>query len=296
MPHAGELAALVTATCWTVTVLSFESAGRRVGSLAVNYIRLLIAFVLLGLYGWATRGMFLPLDATPHNWLWLALSGIVGFSLGDLLLFRSFLVIGSRISMLIMALVPPITALVSWLLLGETMPPMRLVAMAVTVAGIAMVILVRHPDKRKLTLSRPLGGLLLAFGGSVGQAMGLVLSKLGIGSYNPFAATHIRIMAGIVGFSVMFTFIGGYRRLLPAFRDAGAMRRIGLGAFFGPFLGVSFSLLAVQLTQTGTASTIMAITPVLIIAPHALVFKERVRPIEVAGALVAVAGVAMFFV
>lgn len=297
MDHLGEFAALLTAVFWTITVLSFESAGKRVGSLAVNFIRLVMAFFLLGLYGWITRGLFFPFDAGEHAWLWLSLSGLIGFSLGDLLLFRAFVEIGSRVSMLIMSLVPPLTALMSWMIIGEVMPVQRLLAMTVTVIGIAMVILVRHPgNKRKLVLNHPLRGLLLAFGGSLGQAMGLVLSKYAIGSYDPFAATHIRIMAGIVGFAVLFTLIKRWGHITPALRDKAAMKRISLGAFFGPFLGVSFSLLAVQYTETGTASTLMAITPVLIIAPAAILFKERIRLIEIIGAIVAVAGVSLFFV
>ncbi len=205
------------------------------------------------------------------------------------------MVIGSRVSLLIMALVPPITAVTSRLVLGEVMPPVSLLAMGITMFGIAMVVLTRHPDKRRLTFSYPLGGLLLAFGGAVGQALGLVLSKYGMGDYDAFSATQIRIVAGFAGFTVLFAVARAWRRLPPALRNGPAMKRITLGAFFGPFLGVSFSLLAVQHTQAGTASTIMSLTPVLVIAPSALLFHEKVRLIEVMGALVAVAGVVLFF-
>ncbi|HSN55647.1 MAG TPA: DMT family transporter, partial [Candidatus Sulfomarinibacteraceae bacterium] len=82
-PHAGELAALATACCWTVTGLAFQAAGRRVGSLPVNLIRLVMAVFLLGGFTWATRGMPLPMDAPRHAWLWLSLSGLVGFTIGD---------------------------------------------------------------------------------------------------------------------------------------------------------------------------------------------------------------------
>jgi hypothetical protein len=66
IPHPGELAALATACCWTVTAMAFESAGRRIGSLPVNFIRLVLALVFLTLYGWITRGHPLPTDASAH--------------------------------------------------------------------------------------------------------------------------------------------------------------------------------------------------------------------------------------
>lgn len=138
-------------------------------------------------------------------------------------------------------------------------------------------------------------GALFALGGAVGQAGGLVLSRHGVGDYNPFAATQIRGIAGIVGFTILFTVLRRWHKVGEALRNAPAMRRIGLGAFFGPFLGVSLSLLAVQNTTSGIASTIMALVPVLIIPPAAIIFREKVRPLEVLAALVAVSGVSLLF-
>ena len=117
----GELAALGTALCWTITVISFEAAGKRVGALSVNIIRLFAGLLFLALYSMITRGVPLPLDATGHQWFWLGLSGVTGFVIGDLFLFRAFILIGGRITMVIYALVPPVTALAGWLLLGETL-------------------------------------------------------------------------------------------------------------------------------------------------------------------------------
>ena len=293
--HLGELAALGTAGCWTVTAMAFESAGRRVGSLSVNLIRLVLAFVFISLFCLATRGRLLPDDATPHAWLWLSVSGLVGFSIGDLCLFRAFVLVGARTSMLIMALVPPITALLGWVLLGEKLTGLDWTGMAITLCGVAWVVMERQKKKDGVRTSLPTSGILLAFLGAVGQAVGLVLSKLGMGDYNPFAATQIRIVAGIAGFVILFSIVGWWPRVTSALKDRGAFARINLGAFFGPFLGVSLSLAAVQYTKTGVASTIMSIVPVLIIPPAILIFKERVGLRAVLGSALAVTGVALLF-
>jgi len=293
--HLGELAALGTAGCWTVTAMAFESAGRRVGSLSVNLIRLVMALIFISLFCLVTRGRLLPDDATPHAWLWLSVSGLVGFCIGDLCLFRAFVLVGARISMLIMALVPPITALLGWMLLGETLTGLDWAGMAITIGGVAWVVLERKKKEDGQPGRLPLWGILLAFLGAVGQAVGLVLSKLGMGDYSPFAATQIRIIAGIGGFVVLFSAVGWWPRVRTALKDRGAFLRINLGAFFGPFLGVSLSLAAVQHTETGVASTIMSIVPVLIIAPAVLIFKERVSLRAVLGAVAAVVGVALLF-
>jgi drug/metabolite transporter (DMT)-like permease len=136
---------------------------------------------------------------------------------------------------------------------------------------------------------------LFAFGGVLGQAAGLVLSKYGMGSYNAFAATQIRVIAGIFGFGVILFVFKRWPRIRSAFHNRKAMTRITVGSFFGPFLGVSFSLLAVQYIATGAASTIMSIVPVLIIPPAVILLKEKVTFKEVIGAVIAVTGVVLFF-
>lgn len=291
----GEFAALATALCWTFGALAFEGACKRTGAMAVNWIRLVMAFLLLVLFCLVYRGLPFPTDASVQAWTWLSVSGVVGFAVGDWLLFKAFAEIGARISMLVMASVPPITALMGWGLLGETLGALDLLGMALTVGGIVFVVLERKTGEEKKEFTHSLRGVLLALGGAVGQAVGLVLSKYGMGAYNAFSATQIRMFAGVLSFSAVLFLVKGWKPVGDAFRNRRSLFLIFLGAFFGAFLGVSFSLLAVQHTGTGVASTIMAIVPVLIIPPAMILFKERVTFREVLGAIVAVLGVGLLF-
>lgn len=295
----GELAALGTACCWTGSSLAFAAAGRRMGSLSLNLVRLVIAFCFLTLYGGVRRGQPLPLDAPPQTWAWLLASGIVGYVLGDICLFRAFVLIGPRLSMLIMALAPPITALLGFFFLNERIAPLGLVGMAITIAGVVWVLRERsesstpnHTDAKGNTLRQ---GILLGFGAALGQAGGLVLSKIGMGDYDPVASGQIRVLAGIIGFSVVFFIVGWWRKTRDGIRDKTAMSYASLGAFLGPFMGVTLSLFAVQHTETGVAATIMSTTPVLIIPVVVLARVEKVTFRAGLGALVAVIGVAMLW-
>ncbi|MFW5805719.1 MAG: DMT family transporter, partial [Bacteroidales bacterium] len=256
----------------------------------------------LGTVNWISRGLFLPMDASVHNLLWLALSGLIGFTIGDLLLFQAFVVVGARVSMLVMALSPPMAAIFGWIILGETMEVTAVVGMTITLSGIMMVVLNRPaktPDGKKARLkdwiTNPLG-LLLAFGGSTGQALGLVLSKKGMAGYDVVASTHIRVMAGAIGFMVVFFFMKRWHKVFAALKDRKGMLFTSGGAFFGPFLGVTLSLVAVKFTSAGIAQTLMSLTPVFILLPAAVIFKERVTLREIVGAFVAVGGVALFFI
>lgn len=291
----GELAALMTALFWTFTSLSFEFAGKRIGSLSVNILRLVLASVILTVINFFMTDGFSSVSMDLQSIGLLFLSGLIGFVIGDLFLFQAFVLIGARISMLIMALSPPMTALLGFLMLKEAMKPLSIVAMLVVFSGIALVVTGKG-ENNSLVIKHPLKGLLYALLGAFGQALGLIFSKLGMKAYSPFLATEIRVIAGIVGFTVLITLMKKWGDVRSAFSAGKALIGVATGTIFGPVLGVTFSLIAVQNTQAGIAATLMSITPVLIIPISIYILKEKIYLKEFIGALIAVSGVALMFV
>ncbi len=294
--NLGELAALGTALCWTISGITFESAGKKVGSLSVNYIRLILGFIFISTYSFFSRGMLLPLDATKSNWIWLMASGFIGFFLGDLFLFQSYVEVGSRISLLIMASSPPISAFLGFVFLRERLELISLLGMTITILGIAIVILSKETGQNKVKITYSAKGLIYAFLGAFGQALGLILSKKGMGDYNPLAATQIRIISGFISFTILFIITKKFRDLKIAFRNKKAMGAITIGSLFGPFIGVTLSLLSLKYTSAGISSTITSIMPVTIIPFSILIFKEKVKPKEILGAIISVIGVGILFI
>lgn len=293
--HIGEYAALSVAIVLTITALAFEYSAKYIGSLNVNLIRLPLAFLFLTIFNFFSRGNALPTDAGIHQWFWLTLSGFAGFVLGDLFLFKSFLCIGSRFSMLIMTLVPLITAFLGWLILGESLTKLSLFGITLTVFGILLAVNANKHKETNSFSSETIKGILYAFGGAIGQSVGLILSKIGIVGYNAFAASQIRIIAGTFGFIIIILITGRFKNMILAFKSYQGMKGILIGSFFGPFIGVSLSLLSIQYTKTGIASTIMATTPILIIIPSVMLFKQKITLSEIIGAFISVIGIAMFF-
>lgn len=289
----GLAAALGTAICWTIGALCFEYSSKKVGSVAVNVLKLYIAFILFTVFSWILRGTPFPMDASGHAWFWLAMSGVVGFVIGDMFLFKALTIIGARMSMLIMALVPPVTAVIGFFILNEKLSPKEILGMAMTLSGVAVVILTRDGSKKKL--KHPMKGILFAGIGMLGQALGIILSKYGMRDYNAFSATHIRVIAGIVIFTIMFFHRDVWSKCWNSLRHKSAMGYLVVGAVFGPFVGVYLSLVAIQHTSTGVASTIIAIVPVLIIPFSIFFFKEKINLREIIGAIIAVAGTSLMF-
>lgn len=325
----GELISLFVAFSWTATALFAEVASKRMGSLPLNVVRMALSLLLLSLTLWVTLGTPLPPMADGQTWFWLLLSGFVGYVLGDFCLFQSYVLMNSRFGQLFMTLASPAAAVTAWLLLSERMQPLAIAGMIITVTGIGLSILNKGggSSMSRMSLKLPLRGVLFGIGAGLGQGVGLVLSKVGMEHYEasiaaqgisdmasytmpdallpvslgfmmPFASTMIRAIMGMIGFSTaLFLFSkGGTSK----FRHAATDRRgvlCGLGAaFFGPFIGVSLSLMATLYTNAGIAQTIMSTTPVLIILPSWWLFHQKVTWLEVLGAIISVVGVALFFI
>ena len=331
--YTGELISLGVACSWTITALTAEVASKRIGSLPLNVTRMAISLLLLALILFITTGVPYPLYTDGSTWLWLCLSGVVGYVFGDYCLFNSYIHIGSRFGQLFMTLSAPTAAIVGRVLLAERMSALALVGMVVTLVGIAITILAKKEEKPdspshtpQFKLRLPLKGILYATGAGVGQGVGLVLSKVGmrhyeasiaasgiadlsnfvppnafihlpLGTIMPFASTMIRGLIGIVGFSIallVFSHNGG-KQLVHAVKDRKSMCCALCSSFFGPCVGVSLSLMATLYTSTGIAQTIMSLTPILIIAPAAFLFHQKVTFREVLGAFISVVGVCLFF-
>lgn len=309
MQHLGEIISLIVAASWTVTALFADKASHRLGSMTANVLRLTMAVVFLALLLWVTIGHPYPVYADGQAWMWLSLSALVGYVFGDWCLFNCYLSIGARFGQLLMTLAPPMAAIAGWILLGESLSWKSLIAMVVTLTGIGISILSRG-EGHTVKLTLPLKGILLGVGAGVGQGVGLVLSKIGMthyaaalpadvptamGTMLPFASTMIRAVVGSLGFLALMAFQKDLGRLKTAVHDPIGMRYALIMTFFGPVLGVSLSLMAVEYTNAGIASTLMALTPVLILIPYAFIYKQKIRPREILGVTVSMIGVALFF-
>lgn len=295
MNFIGEYAGLATAVCWTASAMSFQFASRRIGSLSVNLIRLLLAFSFYIAYSKIFLGHWFPFDIPHKSWIFLSISGLIGFVLGDLFLFKSYEYVSSKISMLVMSLAPPIAALLGWIMLSEPFSWMNFLGMALVLSGVSLVVLKKDKDNGVKTFRYPTKGILLALGGAVGQGVGSVFSKIGMGNLDPFESSQIRVITGIIGFVIIISVLKKWNVFGQGLKDKKASRALVIGSFFGPFLGVSLGMVAFKYTTLGVASTLMATVPVFILLPSHILFKEKVTMNEIVGAIVAVGGILVFF-
>jgi len=303
----GDIIAIAVAICWTLSALFFEFGSRRIGSLNLNLVRLIFGFLMLGTTLAVMAGHFFPVGADSKAWILISLSGLIGFVLGDYFLFASYTMITARFSQLFMTLAPLFTAIFSFLILRETLTWMAILGMIVTLIGIGISVFSTTGDGGPVKLSLPLKGCIYATIGAFGQGFGIVVSKLGMNAYEacyssdlalyiPLASTQIRCITGIFCFTAIIIMRKGVQDFRQSLHNGKGLLLTFCGSIFGPFVGVTLSLLAVQHSNTAVASTIMAMVPVIILLPDKFLFKRKVSLIQALGAVIAVIGVSLFFV
>ena len=294
MPYIGEISALITAILWAGTAIVFTEATKIVGSYVVNISRLLLATIYLI----ATILLFnLNYDISFQQMYLLGLSGIIGLVFGDGFLFKSFQYIGARLSMLVMTLAPPIAAFLAYLYLGEQLSNFGILGIVITISGVSIVVFKRSEqptsDYKKNNL-----GYLFAFLGAIGQAVNLIFAKeaFHLGEINGFVATFYRMIPSIP-FMYLLGFL--YRKKRNSIwilkTEKSALKYIIIGSVIGPFLGITFSLIAVSNTYVGIASTLMATVPIVMLPIVILFYKEKLSTISIIGAFVAIIGIAILF-
>jgi len=295
MPYLGEIAALITAVLWSITSIVFTEASLKVGSLLVNVTRLILAFVYLTI---TILVMQFDINMSFSQFMNLAISGFIGLVFGDGFLFKSFQYIGARISMLIMALVPAMSTLMAFVFLGETITFIAVIGIFITLFGIAIVVLERgNKIEGKTNIS--FRGIFYGFLGAVGQAVGIIFAKQAFieGPINGFVATQVRIVSSLIFFLPLFAFVKQIRHPVKIFRaDSKAFLFTSIGSLVGPFLGITFSLIAISNAKVGVASTLMATVPIIMLPLVHFYYKEKLTLISIFGALIAVFGIALLFV
>ncbi len=294
MPYLGELSALLTALLWSGTSLAFSSAAVKIGPLQLNINRMILACVLLA----STILIFnFDITITSKQIIYLSISGVIGLVFGDSFLFKAYELIGARLSMLLMALSPAMAAILAFFFLDEGLSFWGIIGMLVTITGITFVILERNEQPGvKTTINK--AGIFYGMLGALGQAAGLIFAKFAFqeGDVDKMVATFIRIFASVAILLPAAIILRKYLNPITLYKNN--LRAFGatfIGTVLGPYLGITFSLVAINYTKVGIASTLMSTMPILMLPMVHYIYKEKLSMRAITGAFIAVAGVAILF-
>jgi len=293
MNYTGELSALLTALLWSGTSYAFATASKRIGPLQTNINRMIIASILLAVSIIIFQFNY-ELSLTQIQYL--VFSGIVGLVLGDSFLFKAFQLIGARLSILMMALAPAMSAILAYIFLKEELSALGIIGMIVTLSGIALVVLEKRPSSENI--NHNIFGLICGFLGALGQASGLIFAKFAFqeSDVNKMVATFVRLFSSVIIILPAAIIFRRYKNPIQIYsNDMKSFYSTLVGTFLGPYLGITFSLIAIDHTKIGIAATLMATMPIIMLPMSKYIFKEHLSWRAISGAVLAVIGVAILF-
>jgi drug/metabolite transporter (DMT)-like permease len=298
----GELVALVTTLCWSLGIFPFTEAAKRIGTGPVNQYRLLLAWILISVILFFSESLSpfeLFSNPQPNHFIFLGLSGIIGFTIGDYCSFKSFTLLGPKLGSLYTTFAPGAALSMGFLVLGEKINLIGVLGIAVTIGGVIWLTLSKKDTAaaEQAGFKRDKTGIILGIAGALCQGTGLVLSKYGMDYY----AEKIPTMHA-VWIRLLFAFVAAFivsilqNRLIqntrPVFANKNnAIPYMILGTLLGPICGVTCSLIAIQKIEVAVAQTIFALLPIVVLPVNLLVYKERITLQSVFACMIAILGV-----
>lgn len=298
----GEAIALLTTLCWSIGIFPFTEAAKRFGTAALNQYRLLLAWLIISVILISYNHLTVSaLFARPlfYQYLYLGLSGIVGFTIGDYFSFASFKLLGPKLGSLYTTFAPGAALFMGFLILGQKINFIGLVGIGITLTGVIWLTLSKKDEKasKKAGFSRDRKGILYGITGALCQGSGLVLSKLGLDYYAEklptMHAVWIRLLFAFTAAFIISIVTGNlWKNTKPIVTNqSNGLIYMVLGTLFGPVAGVTLSLVAIQHLHVAAAQTIFALLPITVLPINYFYYKEKITPVALLCCVIALLGV-----
>lgn len=204
MKTRAAIEALLAITFWGASFVATKVALREASPLTVIVLRFAIGLGVLEIVSAARREFALP---KRDQLVWLALLGLNGITIHQLLQANGLLTTSATNSGWIVALTPIFSALLAWLILGEPFGRLQVLGLALATAGAFLVI-----SRGQLS-----GGLM-----GLPAAPGDFLMLLSAPNWALFTVLSKRMM-GRVSPTLMMTYVMafGWLAILPLWASAG---------------------------------------------------------------------------
>ncbi|MEO0543506.1 MAG: DMT family transporter [Pseudomonadota bacterium] len=291
-----EAAALAAALAWAFTGIIAADPSRALGAMAFSRWRMTIVFFMLA--AWTT--LFGGWQSLQPEWsIALALSGFIGIFIGDTALFQTMNRLGPRRTAMLFSLNAPMSVVLAWGFLGESLPASALLGIAIIMAGVILAIIYgkrRDQLHRWESIRGPLWvGLSLGLLAALGQAIGaLIVRPIMEAGADPVAASAIRV--GISALALIAAVVLPFNAVRQQTKMTwDLLWRVALSGFLAMGLGMTLILFALSGGKVGIITTLSATTPVMVLP--ILWWRTKEMPASGAwiGAALVIVGSALIF-
>ena len=288
MELIGILAALGSAASWAFATVLFDRLGKLIPAAGMTFFKGLFSLFLMLVLIFCTGGFDL---LSWHDFIFLALSGIIGISIGDTLFFRSLQDLGAKVQVLYFMLGQIVTMILSFFFLGEILSIKEYIGAMILLLGIVTVTVGKqedHPNKIR--------GIMGGFASILCFSISSILIKISISDVGVPTATFWRMFFSTV--SVMFIGFTSKRftswcNLLKEKKTLGLFLLNVVVITYGGFL---LSMLAIKHITVSLASVLSATEPIFVLIFAYFISREHISKREIIGAAIAISGLLLIII
>lgn len=288
MELIGILAALGSAASWAFATVLFDRLGKLIPAAGMTFFKGLFSLFLMLVLIFCTGGFDL---LSWHDFIFLALSGIIGISIGDTLFFRSLQDLGAKVQVLYFMLGQIVTMILSFFFLGEILSIKEYIGAMILLLGIVTVTVGKqedHPNKIR--------GIMGGFASILCFSISSILIKISISDVGVPTATFWRMFFSTV--SVMFLGFTS-KRFTSWCNPLKEKKTLGLFLLnvvvitYGGFL---LSMLAIKHITVSLASVLSATEPIFVLIFAYFISREHISKREIIGATIAISGLLLIII
>lgn len=289
--NIGELLAIVAALCGAASSILYNHLGKKTGSDILAYTRMLIAVPIMCLYALLRDGFIL--NAGNLNQITtLLISGIIGFFITDLFMFRAYVSWGARETMVVMCLAPVLSTIFAFILFKEKLTAKQLLGSSCSVLGIVVMVLGQKKEAKQVLKS----GVVFAFLAAILQSVADMTAKGALNQMPWVTSAAIRAFGGVVAWIIYglikskTLFVNKDQVFKPHFLGV-----LTITVLIGTVLGTTLAMGALKYAPAGIVTSLKQISPIFILPYEALVQKRKLSISDIAGTLISVFGIFLVF-
>ena len=261
------------------------------------HVRMWMAVPLIMLISFtANRGF--PSGVSTQTIIFLLLSGFFGYFVTDMLMFKAYVYLGSRESLVILNLAPVASAVISWFLFSEKLSLVQILAIIMTISGIVIMVL-DESKKSEKSKERPKAklGIVLAVFGALFQAVSYILAKYALSDIDALSSNMLRNVGGLLAFIVYgFIFQKTFFSDMKVFKDRKLIWILLISVMIGPVGGMTCQMQAMNLAPVGIVTAISQVSPVLLLPVDRFILKKKLTAGSILGTIISIIGVALLFI
>lgn len=282
MIYLGIIVALLSAASWAFATVVFDRIGKVVPYVGITFLKGIFSIILMIVLLIFTGGLH---KIGIWEFSFLALSGIIGISVGDSLFFKSLQDLGAKVQVIFFLLGQIFTMILSLLLLGELLSLEQYIGAIILLTGIVVVIWGKqenHPNKIR--------GIVCGLLSILCFSVSAIMVKMAIADVEVVTATFYRMAFGTIftlGFGVMGKQLPSWVKPL---RDKRLLALFILNVFVITYGGFLLSMVAIKLISVSLVSVLGTTEPVFVLLFAYLINKEKITKQEVIGTMITLAG------